>query len=179
MNKELSKARIHRSKLRSNFLQNRSSFKKYPEQQNQIAGILIRKTLLIIKTFWKTVTPFLSDKVLSTERITLLENDIIINNDSETANITNTLSSNIVINLSFPGYHGYEDVSASIYDPFLNAIVKYRNHASIKAIKKVSNSSHLFSFDIVDREKILKGISSLDHTKACQESDIIYKNADI
>ena len=91
----------------------------------------------------------------------------------------NTLSSNIVINLSFPEYHGYEDVSANISDPFLKAIVKYRNHASIKAIKKVSNSSHLFSFDIVDREKIFKGISSLDHTKACQESDIIYKNANI
>ena len=56
-------------------------------------------------------------------------------------------------------------------------IVKYRNHPSIKAIL-----NELFSFDIVDREKILKGISSLDHTKACQESDIptkiIKENAD-
>ena len=56
-------------------------------------------------------------------------------------------------------------------------IVKYRNHPGIKAIL-----NELFSFDIVDREKILKGISSLDHTKACQESDIptkiIKENAD-
>ena len=42
------------------------------------------------------VTPLLSDKLLSTERITLLENDKIINNDSKTANIINTFFSNVV-----------------------------------------------------------------------------------
>ena len=42
----------------------------------------------------------------------------------------------------------------------------------MKAAKRVSNSTDKFSFDIVDREKILKEINSLDHTKACQESGI-------
>ena len=42
--------------------------------------------------FWKTVTPFFSNKVSLTERITLIENDKTINNDSETANIANTFS---------------------------------------------------------------------------------------
>ena len=37
------------------------------------------------------VIPFFSDKVLSTERQTLIENDKIINNNRETANIINTL----------------------------------------------------------------------------------------
>ena len=41
----------------------------------------------------------------------------------------------------------------------------------------------MFSFDIVDREKILKEISRLDHTKSCQKSDkptkIIKENVDI
>ena len=35
------------------------------------------------KTFWKTVTPFTSDKVFSAETIDLVENDIILNNDFE------------------------------------------------------------------------------------------------
>ena len=65
----------------------------------------------------------------------------------------------------------------------LKAIVKYKNHPSINAIKRGSNLNHLFSFDIVDREKILKEISNLDYTKVCQESDILTKiikgNADI
>ena len=47
----------------------------------------------------------------------------------------------------------------------MKAIVKYRNYPSIKAVKRVSNSTDLFSFDILDREKILKEINSLDYTK--------------
>ena len=62
-------------------------------------------------------------------------------------------------------------------------MLKYRNHPDQKAIKRAPNSNDLFSFDIMDREKILKKIVSLDHTKACQESDIPTKirkeNADI
>ena len=53
----------------------------------------MRKTLLIIKSFGKRLaTPFLSDKVLSNARITLIENDKIINNDIDTVNIMNTFS---------------------------------------------------------------------------------------
>ena len=95
----------------------------------------------------------------------------------------NTYSSNTVINLSVPEYNECEDISGNISDLLLKGIVKYRNHPSIKAIKRVSNSNDLFSFDIVDRENSLKEISSLDHAKVCQESDIFTKiikeNADI
>ena len=84
------------------------------------------------KKFWKTVTPFLSDKVLSTERVTLIENDKIINNDSETANIMNTFFSDITINFNIPEYHDCEGISGNISDLILKAIVKYRNHPSIK-----------------------------------------------
>ena len=79
----------------------------------------------------------------------------------------NTFFSNIVINLNVPEYHKYESISRNISDAILKVIVKYRNHPSIKAIKRVYNSNDLFSFDIVDRKKILREISSLDHSKAC------------
>ena len=158
---------------------------------------LNEKNITDNKKFWKTVTPFLSDKVLSTEIIALSENDKVINsnnetatendkvmnNNNETANLINTFFSNIVTNLHVPNHHDYEGISRNISHPTLKAIVKYKNHPSIKAIKRVSNSNDLFSFDIVGREKILKKISSLDHTKACQESDvptkIIKENVDI
>ena len=95
----------------------------------------------------------------------------------------NTFFANIVINPNVPEYHGCEDISGNISDPILKAIVKFRNYPSIKAIKRVSISNDLFSFDIVDKEKSFMGINSLDHTKACQESDIptkiIKENADI
>ena len=85
-------------------------------------------------------SPFLSDKVLSTERITLIENDKVINNYNKKANIMNTFSSNIVINLNVPEHHDCEGISGNVSDPILKAIVKYRNPPSIKAIKRVSNS---------------------------------------
>ena len=92
------------------------------------------------------VTPFLSDKDLSIERITLIENDKIINNDNETANIMNTFFSDIVIYLNVLEYHEFEGIFKKISDPILKAIVKYRNHPSIKAIKRVSNSFLLTCF---------------------------------
>ena len=112
-----------------------------------------------------------------------MENDKIINNDSQTANKINTFFSSIVINLNVPEYQDCEGISGNISDPILKAIAKYRNHLSTKAIKRASNSNDLFSFDIVEREKILKETTSLDHTKPCQESDIhikiIKENTDI
>ena len=76
MNKELSKAIMHRSKLGNNFLRHRSNEnrKKYPKQQNYCVSFLRRikknchdnlnqKNITDNKKFWKTLTPFLSDKV--------------------------------------------------------------------------------------------------------------------
>ena len=106
-----------------------------------------------------------------------------MSNDDGTAKIINTFFSNIVISLNVPEYHDCKGISRNISDPILKAIVKQRNHPTIKAIKRVSNSDDLFSFDNVDREKLFQEISSLDHTKPCQEPDIptkiIKENADI
>ena len=133
---------------------------------------LNEKNITDNKTFWKTVTPFLSDKVLSTERITLIENDRIINIDNGIANIMHIIFSTIVINLNVLEYHDCEGMSGNITDPILKAKSYCRNHPSITAINRVSNSHNLFSFDISNKEKILKEINSLGHTKTCQESDI-------
>ena len=76
----------------------------------------------------------------------------------------NTFFSNIVLNLNVAAYHEYEGICRNISDLLLKAIVKYRNHSSIKAINKLSNSN-----DTVAREKILKEISGLDHTEPYQE----------
>ena len=98
---------------------------------------LNEKNITDNKQFCKTITPFLSDKVLPTERITLIENDKIVNNDNETDNIMNTFFSNIsntVINLNVPEHHEYEGISRNISDPILKAITKYKNHPSIKRL---------------------------------------------
>ena len=71
MNKELSKAIMHRSKLRNNFQRHRANeyVKKYSKQPNYCVSSLRRikknyysnineKNITDNKKFWKTVTPF-------------------------------------------------------------------------------------------------------------------------
>ena len=52
-------------------------------------------------------------------------------------------------NLNVPECHECEGISRNISHPILKAIVKYRNHPSIKTIKTVS-----FSFEILGISKI-------------------------
>ena len=91
MNKKLSKVIMHRTRLRNNFLRNRSdeNKRKYSKQQNYCVSLLRKtkksyynnlneKKITDNKTFWKTVKPFLSDKTPSDEKRTLIEKDKII-----------------------------------------------------------------------------------------------------
>ena len=50
------------------------------------------------KTFWK---PFQADKIVSTGRITLIDNGEVVPTEQDTAHILNTFFSNIVTNLKF------------------------------------------------------------------------------
>ena len=52
------------------------------------------------KTFWKTIKPFQSNKILSTERIALIDNGEVVPTEQDTALVLNTLFSNIVTNVS-------------------------------------------------------------------------------
>ena len=65
----------------------------------------------------------------------------------------------------------------------MKAIMKYRFHPSIVAIKKNCNSGLSFSFSQVERHEIMKEINNLKTNKATQSTDIptklIKENSDI
>ena len=48
------------------------------------------------KTFWKATKPFLSDKIVSLERITLIDNGEVVAAEQDTANVLNTFFFNVV-----------------------------------------------------------------------------------
>ena len=52
------------------------------------------------KTFWKTIKPFLSDKVRLTNKMTLIDNEEIIMDYCNTPKVLNTFFSNIISNLN-------------------------------------------------------------------------------
>ena len=201
MNKAISKEIMKRTQLRNKFLKERNdeNKRKYASQRNYCVSLL-RKTKKDYyeklnekdvngnKTFWKTVKPFLSDKIVSKEQITLVENDEIISEESNVAQTFNSFFSNFVTNLKTPEYKDY-DISfiESVSDPIIRLILKYRNHPSIltigEACKNKLNKQPLFSFSKVTKNEIVKELLSLDTSKASQYSNIATKilieNSDI
>ena len=171
MNKTLSKVIMLRTNLKNKFLKNRSNENKtnYVKQRNHCASLLRKtkreyysnsdeKKICDNKTFWKIIKPMLSKKIKSNERITLIENDEIIKTEKGTAKVLNAFFSNIVQNLDIQQYNNSENIN----DPLLKAIVRYRNHPRIVAIKKFCNSKSHFSFKHVQKEEILTELNNLN-----------------
>ena len=62
------------------------------------------------RTFWKTVKPFLADKVTSTQKVTLVDNDNIVKNNDGTTRVLKTFFSNFVNDLQLD-YINYDPLA--------------------------------------------------------------------
>ena len=117
----------------------------------------------------------LSNQIKSSEKITLAEGTKVLKNDKRTATVLNNFFSTIIQNLKVPQYKEQDPIFASFSDPAIRAIVKYRGHPSIIAIKENCNSSTPFNFSFLDKEDILKEIKNLKANKATQNTNISTK----
>ena len=135
---------MNRKRIRKVYLRKRSdeNRKKYSKQRNYCVSLLRRtkrnyysnldaKSVTDNKTFWRTV---------KLSQITLLEDGEVISLDNEIANVLNTFFSNTVSNLNLPEYPISNPYYNKIKDPVLKAILKYKDHPSIKAIERVPKS---------------------------------------
>ena len=66
-----------------------------------------------------------------------------VNEYGENAEILNTFLSNAVKTLKIPEYQKTESFAIDISHPIFKAILKYRNHPSIVAIKNLNKGSGL------------------------------------
>ena len=138
MNTEISKAIMTRTRLRNRFLKNRSNRNRdlFSKQRNLCVSLLRKskkdyfskpnkKQITDSKRFWKTVKPFLSNKVQSSERINLTdENDSLVTDCGKVANQLNSFFSSVVKNLNIRNYEGCNPLSGNIDHATLKAIVK-------------------------------------------------------
>ena len=192
MNKKLSKEIMKSSRLRNKFLNTKSDLdrKAYNRQRNYVVSLLRKEkkefygnlntsVLTENKTFWKTVKPFLTKKSKKVSKITLIEDNQIISQDKQIANIFNECFISIPI-LNMPTNPEFEYSDSPEEDPLLRIIGKYQNHPSIKLIKS-KNKSQTFKFRETNIDGIKKSIENLDPKKASQKSDmnsnILRKNA--
>ena len=195
MNKSLKKAIMKRSSLRNIFVKNKTDTNRivYIKQRNYCVSLLRKNikdhyanlnegNVADNKQFWRAVKPLLSDKVKSSEKITLVEGEEIINEDGENAEILNTFFSNAVKNLKIPEYQEIDSLANNISHPMFKAILKYRNHPSIVAIKNLNKGSR-FDFSRVSVQDVVKEIKKLSTRKATQYTDlpvkILKENSDI
>ena len=111
------------------------------------------------KTFWKTIKSFLSNKIKTKSKITLIEKKIvyqegqeeialekIITEDQAVVEVLNKFFINCVPNLKIATGHGYDNDFIAADDPVTNPVNKFRNPSSIIMIKKQEKKWSKFFF---------------------------------
>ena len=193
MNKILSKAFMHRSKLKNKFNKNPTEINKglYKKQRNYCVNLLRKEKkkyynnldLNILKDnqkFWQAINPLFSSKQNGPRRnIVILENGIVTSDKKEVAEKLNNYFIESVRNLdiqSFVPTHNPEDInninSENFMDDIDKIITKYKSHPSILKIKENVIIGNKFEFRDITPEETESEIKQLDPKKASIENDI-------
>ena len=71
--------------------------------------------------------PILSNKVVSNEKVTLIEDNNIVENDKKTATVFNNFFSNIIKNLGIPQYNEIDPYPYSYPYPIILTLKTYQS----------------------------------------------------
>ena len=96
----------------------------------------------------------------SPEKITLVKGEEIINKDGKNAEIFNIFFSNEVESLKILEYRETDSHANDVSHPIFKAILKYRNHSNIVAIKDL-NKGLRFDFCRISVQDVVKEIKKL------------------
>ena len=138
---------MNRTKLRNKFLRSRSTEDRsaYNQQRNVCLSLvkqgkkdyynhLDHKKVTNNKSFWRPVKLLFSDKNSSFSKTTLIEKELLLNDDEKISSTLNDFFSNVVFNLNTPPYEDTSINPDQFEDPVLKANEKYEYHPSIKAV---------------------------------------------
>ena len=87
------------------------------------------------RQFWRTVKSLLSDKSKSNEKITLVEDNKIISEDKDIAELLNFFFLNAAKNLKISKISYFNPLAENILHLIFMAILKYKKHQTIIGIK--------------------------------------------
>ena len=126
------------------------------------------------KTFWKTVKPFFSDKDIINKKIVLIEEDNIISDDKEVANIMNTYFSNAISALDIISNKSSHTANNDRVenDSIEKLVNKFNTHPSILKIKENNNSTEEFYFSLTDITEIQDQMNNLNINKPTTDNNI-------
>ena len=165
--KDLSKVIMKRSKLRNNYLKNKTDASRmlYKKQRNYCVSLLRKsktnyyanldeKKVSDNKLIWTVIKPSLSGKSCDKEQINLVEKGEILKTDLEKVEVLNNFFGNIVKNLEINQYSNFDPVINNVKDPTLRAILKYKDHPSILEIQNSYKNRIKFTFEEMDLASI-------------------------
>ena len=188
MNRTLSQAFMHRSKLKNRYHKSPTELNKnlYKKHRNYCVGLLKKekrkyynnldlKDIADNKKFWHSVKPLFSGKSKLKTNITIIENKKVVSEKGEVAEILNEYFIDAVKNLEIEKC--IDDIEQlkqpeGIDEVIENIIKKYQLHPSILKIKEHVKVKNKFTFDDATENEIYTKIKSLDPKKACMENDI-------
>ena len=127
------------------------------------------------KSFWKIVKPFLTNKCISSQKKTLIDDEELITDEQKVVNALNYFFSSIVTSLNLPESLNVDPLSNNIDHPTLKAIMKWRNHPSILAFTTVHENRERFTFSFATITDVVKEINILHSSKVIQEADLPIK----
>ena len=110
------------------------------------------------KLFWKTVKPSFADKTLKDERITIVENNLVVSDESELVESFSRYFGSIFQNLEIDALTNTSLDNGAV--SLRQAIEKCQNHPSIKVIRENIDTTNNFSFDLINPECISKIINN-------------------
>ena len=149
----------------------------FRKSKRKFLGSLNETDLCDNKKFWGVDKPLLSNKNASNQKITFVEDDKIVENGKNTASVLNEVFSNIIIKLWIHQYNETKPMSHNISNPLMKAIIIYRFHPSITAIKKNCNSDFSFGLYQVESDEIMKEFDKLITNKAlAYPQNLLWKN---
>ena len=179
MIKVLHKVIMKRSRLRNKFSRDRTdtSREEYKKQRNLCVRLLKKakkddfanldtKSVTDNKKFWQTVKPLFSNKIKAKTVIKLVENDVIIEDESEIAKIFNEYFVNIVSKVGILTEKQTTYSATNQLSEVEMAIIKYKNHPSIKAItdRMEKLGKPTFNFKFTSHEETEKEVNNLKIT---------------
>ena len=196
MTRALRKAIMLRSRLRNKHNKSRTAenWNNYRKQRNRCVklfrqakkdyyGKLDINLVTDNRKFWKTVKPALSDKCQSNNKIVLVEDDEIISDDIEVAEIFNRFFVTVTESLGIKENNENISDTEGILDPIEKSVQRYSNHPSILKIKSHFLNVESFTFNPVSLEEMETEIKRLNPKKATTFKNIppkiLKNNSDI
>ena len=106
----------------------------------------------------------------------MTENGEVVKTELETAETLNNLFGNVIKNLMIPKYSEYDPSIDTVENRTIRAILKYRNHPSILAIRERKKHRQIFVLKKFLLKKYKRReILNLNNKKASQNSNIPIK----